>query len=62
MVDAMSEILIRLYEAPERPGNPMEFIKKGLKCPSENTMELLECEKELLLKEVKKLKKTEKDL
>eukprot|EP01006_Ploeotia_vitrea_P040091 TRINITY_DN66402_c7_g1_i1.p1 TRINITY_DN66402_c7_g1~~TRINITY_DN66402_c7_g1_i1.p1 ORF type:complete len:100 (-),score=63.27 TRINITY_DN66402_c7_g1_i1:150-449(-) len=33
VVDALTKVLVGLYEVPERPGNPVDFIKEYLGAP-----------------------------
>lgn len=34
VVDTLTKVLVALYEEPERPGNPIEYIKQYLGAPT----------------------------
>ena len=35
VIDALTKVLVTLYEEPERPDKPVEFIRKALGGPSQ---------------------------
>ncbi len=41
VIDALTKVLVTLYEEPDRPEKPVEFIKKALGGPSQNGVPFL---------------------
>ena len=39
IVDQLTKVLVGLYEEPEKPNNPIEFIKKCLGAPSDTDVD-----------------------
>lgn len=39
IIDQLTKVLVGLYEEPEKPNNPIEFIKKCLGAPSDTEVE-----------------------
>lgn len=48
VIDALTKVLVSLYEEPERPEKPVDFIKKALGGPSQSDFEALKQENEEL--------------
>eukprot|EP00672_Neobodo_designis_P023307 CAMPEP_0174849382 /NCGR_PEP_ID=MMETSP1114-20130205/15515_1 /TAXON_ID=312471 /ORGANISM="Neobodo designis, Strain CCAP 1951/1" /LENGTH=87 /DNA_ID=CAMNT_0016083717 /DNA_START=86 /DNA_END=349 /DNA_ORIENTATION=+ len=57
VIDSLTKVLVNLYEEPERPDKPMEFIKKALGGPVQADVDALRQENEALRAEVDALKK-----
>jgi hypothetical protein len=57
VIDALTKALVNIYEEPERPDQPVEYIKKALGGPSQADFEALKAENEQLRAEVEALKK-----
>ena len=57
VIDSLTKVLVNLYEEPERPDKPMEFIKKALGGPVQADVDALRQENESLRAEVDALKK-----
>jgi hypothetical protein len=57
VIDSLTKVLVNLYEEPERPDKPMEFIKKALGGPVQADVDALRQENESLRAEVEALKK-----
>ena len=57
VIDSLTKVLVNLYEEPERPDKPMEFIKKALGGPVQADVDSLRQENESLRAEVDALKK-----
>ena len=55
-------VLVGLYEEPEKPGNPIEFIKKCLGAPSDTDVESLKAENEDLKRQMDQLTKKNEEL
>jgi cell shape-determining protein MreC len=55
VVDSITKTLVALYEEPERPQNPLEYIKQFLSGPSNNDTETLRQENEQLKLRIKEL-------
>ena len=48
MVDALTKVLVGLYEEPERPPNAVEYVKKVLGAPVGVDVDALKAENEQL--------------
>ena len=57
VIDALTKALVNIYEEPERPDQPVEYIKKALGGPSQADYEALKAENEQRRAEVEALKK-----
>jgi len=57
VIDALTKVLVNLYEEPEKPDKPLEFIKKALGGPSQADYDALRGENDALRAEVDSLKK-----
>lgn len=57
VIDALTKVLVNLYEEPEKPDKPVEFIKKALGGPSPADFEALQAENAQLRAENEALKK-----
>ena len=57
VIDALTKALVNIYEEPERPDQPVEYIKKALGGPSQADYEALKAENDQLRAEVEALKK-----
>ncbi|KAL9645599.1 hypothetical protein ABK040_000661 [Willaertia magna] len=55
VVDSITKALVCLYEEPERPPNPLEYIKQYLGGPSSEDLELMKQENEKLKQKIKEL-------
>ena len=56
VTDALTKVLVGLYEEPERPSNAIDYIKKHLS--GVNEVDALKKENEELKKKIKELEKT----
>lgn len=57
VLDALTKVLVGLYEEPERPSAPLEYVKKHLGCPEGIDSEGYRRENEELKKEVERLRR-----
>jgi hypothetical protein len=57
VIDALTKVLVNLYEEPEKPEKPIEFIKKSLGGPSQQEYDSLKAENESLRAEIEALKR-----
>ena len=57
VLDALTKVLVGLYEEPERPINAIDYIKKYIGAPPNVDVEGLKRENEQLKAELEKLKK-----
>lgn len=57
VIDSLTKVLVNLYEEPERPDKPMDFIKKALGGPVQADVDALRQENESLRQEIDALKK-----
>lgn len=57
VLDAMTKVLVGLYEEPERPHNAIEYIKRYIGAPQNVDVEGLKRENEQLKQELEKLRK-----
>ncbi|KAI8843947.1 hypothetical protein BJ741DRAFT_589630 [Chytriomyces cf. hyalinus JEL632] len=55
IIDALTKVLVGLYEEPEKPESPIEFIKQFLGGPGDVDLEALKHENEELKKRVDEL-------
>ncbi|KAJ9470848.1 C-Myc-binding protein-like protein [Diplonema papillatum] len=55
VIDALTKVLVTLYEEPERPEKPVEFIKKALGGPSQSDYDNLRAENDELKERIAKL-------
>ena len=62
VIDNLTKVLVGLYEEPEKPGNPIEFIKKCLGAPSDTDVESLKAENEDLKRQMDQLTKKNEEL
>lgn len=51
MIDALTKVLVGLYEEPERPANAVDYIKRYLGAPAGVDVEALKAELSRLKKE-----------
>ena len=56
VVDAMTKVLVTLYEEPEKPDNAIDFLKSNLGAPTPLDLQRVESEKEELQVQVDALK------
>ena len=56
VIDALTKVLVNLYEEPEKPDKPVEFIKRALGGPSQTDYDQLKEENTQLRAEVDRLK------
>jgi hypothetical protein len=57
VIDSLTKVLVNLYEEPERPDKPMDFIKKSLGGPVQADVDGLRQENDQLRQEIDSLKK-----
>lgn len=62
MIDALTKVLVGLYEEPERPPNAVDYIKRYMGAPTGIDVEALRVENEELKKEVQEMKVTIEEL
>ncbi|KAI8812880.1 hypothetical protein BJ742DRAFT_768004 [Cladochytrium replicatum] len=55
IIDALTKVLVGLYEEPEKPENPVDFIKQFLGGPSDLDVDALRRENEELKRKVQEL-------
>mmetsp|Transcript_4284 Transcript_4284/g.4704 ORF Transcript_4284/g.4704 Transcript_4284/m.4704 type:complete len:90 (-) Transcript_4284:277-546(-) len=58
VIDALTKVLVGLYEEPERPANAVDYIKRYMGAPAGIDVEALRLEVESLKAENAKLKST----
>jgi len=56
VIDALTKVLVNLYEEPEKPDKPVEFIKRALGGPSQTDYDQLKEENTQLKAEVERLR------
>lgn len=56
VIDALTKVLVNLYEEPEKPDKPVEFIKRALGGPSQTDYDQLKEENTQLKAEVDRLR------
>ena len=57
VIDALTKVLVALYEEPEKPANALDFIKQYLGAPTSGDVETMRAEKEELVKKNDELSK-----
>merc|ERR1719440_929151 len=57
VIDALTKVLVSLYEEPEKPQNAVEFIKMSLGAPTGTDVEAMKSENEVLKLKVEGLEK-----
>lgn len=57
VIDALTKALVNLYEEPDKPEKPVDFIKRVLGGPSAADYEALKAENDQLRSELDSLKK-----
>lgn len=55
IIDALTKVLVGLYEEPEKPESPVDFIKQFLGGPGDLDVEALKAENEELKRRVEEL-------
>eukprot|EP00696_Hemimastix_kukwesjijk_P017785 gnl/Hemi2/6527_TR2225_c0_g1_i2.p1 gnl/Hemi2/6527_TR2225_c0_g1~~gnl/Hemi2/6527_TR2225_c0_g1_i2.p1 ORF type:complete len:114 (-),score=38.98 gnl/Hemi2/6527_TR2225_c0_g1_i2:157-498(-) len=50
VLDAITKVLVALYEEPEKPTNALEFVKQYLGAPTQMEVEVLKTQNEELMK------------
>ncbi|KAI9209412.1 uncharacterized protein BJ171DRAFT_408299, partial [Polychytrium aggregatum] len=55
IIDALTKVLVGLYEEPEKPESPIDFIKQFLGGPSDVDVEALRAENDELKRKVEEL-------
>jgi len=56
VIDAITKILVSLYEEPERPANAIDYLKRYLGAPAGQNADALKRENEELKAEIEELK------
>jgi hypothetical protein len=62
VIDSLTKVLVNLYEEPERPDKPMDFIKKALGGPVQADVDALTQQLDQLRVENEALKKKLQDM
>mmetsp|Transcript_29121 Transcript_29121/g.58152 ORF Transcript_29121/g.58152 Transcript_29121/m.58152 type:complete len:97 (+) Transcript_29121:383-673(+) len=62
VIDALTKVLVGLYEEPERPPNAVDYIKRYMGAPTGVDVEALRVENEDLKKEVAELRATQEEM
>ena len=62
VIDALTKVLVGLYEEPERPPNAVDYIKRYMGAPTGVDVEALRIENEELKKEVVELRATQEEM
>lgn len=62
VIDALTKVLVGLYEEPERPPNAVDYIKRYMGAPTGVDVEALRAENETLRKEREELRSTIEEL
>lgn len=57
VIDALTKVLVALYEEPEKPANALDFIKQYLGAPTSGDVETMKAEKDELVKKNEEQKK-----
>eukprot|EP00670_Eutreptiella_braarudii_P006369 CAMPEP_0174284748 /NCGR_PEP_ID=MMETSP0809-20121228/6571_1 /TAXON_ID=73025 ORGANISM="Eutreptiella gymnastica-like, Strain CCMP1594" /NCGR_SAMPLE_ID=MMETSP0809 /ASSEMBLY_ACC=CAM_ASM_000658 /LENGTH=88 /DNA_ID=CAMNT_0015380373 /DNA_START=46 /DNA_END=312 /DNA_ORIENTATION=+ len=55
VIDALTKVLVTLYEEPDRPEKPVDFIKKALGGPSQSDFDSLKAENDELKAKIQQL-------
>mmetsp|Transcript_7602 Transcript_7602/g.19480 ORF Transcript_7602/g.19480 Transcript_7602/m.19480 type:complete len:84 (-) Transcript_7602:418-669(-) len=58
VIDALTKVLVGLYEEPERPPNAVDYIKRYMGAPTGVDVEAMRSENEQLRKEREELRAT----
>merc|ERR1712216_849589 len=61
VIDALTKVLVALYEEPEKPANALYFIKQYLGAPTSGDVETMKAEKDELMKKCEELEKNLKE-
>ena len=62
MIDALTKVLVGLYEEPERPPNAVDYVKRYLGAPTGVDVEAIRAENDTLKKQNAELKETIEEL
>jgi len=62
VIDALTKVLVGLYEEPERPPNAVDYIKRYMGAPTGVDVEAMRAENEQLRKEREELRSTIEEL
>lgn len=62
MIDALTKVLVGLYEEPERPPNAVDYIKRYMGAPTGVDVESLRIENDDMKKQVQELSQTVEEL
>mmetsp|Transcript_34623 Transcript_34623/g.103430 ORF Transcript_34623/g.103430 Transcript_34623/m.103430 type:complete len:96 (+) Transcript_34623:280-567(+) len=62
VIDALTKVLVGLYEEPDRPMNPVEYIKKYMGAPANVDVDAVRTENDELKAKVKELNRTVEEL
>jgi len=62
VIDALTKVLVGLYEEPERPPNAVDYIKRYMGAPTGVDVESLRVENEEMKKQVQELSQTVEEL
>ena len=57
VIDALTKVLVALYEEPEKPANALDFIKQYLGAPTSGDVETMKAEKDELMRKNEELTK-----
>eukprot|EP00591_Stephanopyxis_turris_P009501 CAMPEP_0195523358 /NCGR_PEP_ID=MMETSP0794_2-20130614/22436_1 /TAXON_ID=515487 /ORGANISM="Stephanopyxis turris, Strain CCMP 815" /LENGTH=95 /DNA_ID=CAMNT_0040653343 /DNA_START=70 /DNA_END=357 /DNA_ORIENTATION=+ len=56
VIDALTRVLVGLYEEPERPANAVEYVKKFIGAPQQDDVAAIKAENQRLLEELNQVK------
>ena len=62
VIDALTKVLVGLYEEPERPPNAVDYVKRYLGAPTGVDVEAIRAENDTLKKQNAELKETIEEL
>mmetsp|Transcript_32439 Transcript_32439/g.66303 ORF Transcript_32439/g.66303 Transcript_32439/m.66303 type:complete len:95 (+) Transcript_32439:224-508(+) len=62
VIDALTKVLVGLYEEPDRPMNAVDYIKKYMGAPANVDVDAVRAENEELREKVKELTRTVDEL
>jgi len=62
VIDALTKVLVGLYEEPERPPNAVDYIKRYMGAPTGVDVESLRIENDDMKKQVQELSQTVEEL